>query len=325
MKILSLISCFLFLALLFGCKGPDKKVLLIFSYHEDFEWVEEASLGVDEVFLDKELFIEKFYMDTKRQTSEEWMAKVTKEAKKKIREFNPDLVIVFDDNACKLVAKEYIDKELPFVFCGMNGNPEDYGFPAKNITGVVEREWLKGSADFIKEILPDIQTAAILLDSSETALKTKARIDEEGGLPFESYEVYNINYFNEWQQTVLEMQDSVDAIGLFVYFTLKDTVGELSHDPENVLSWTLMNNKLPEFAILDFTVEKGAMCGYTESGADQGKAAAEIAIKILDGESPENIPIKSLSEGIPLINESRAKELGVVIPDHVLEKAKIIE
>ncbi|MFC1734201.1 ABC transporter substrate-binding protein, partial [candidate division KSB1 bacterium] len=260
-----------------------------------------------------------------RQTSEEWMTKVAEEAKKKIREFNPDIVIVFDDNACELVAKQYIDKDLPFVFCGMNGNPEDYGFPAKNITGVTEREWMKESANFIKEIIPDLQTAAILLDSSETALKTTARIVAEGDLPFESYEIYNINYFKDWKQTILELQDSVDAIGLFVYFTLKDTVGELSHNPEDVLSWTLLNNNLPEFAILNFTVEQGALCGYTESGVDQGKAAAEMALEILNGESPGNIPVKTLTDGMPLINESRAKELNILIPDHVLQKAQILK
>lgn len=51
--------------------------------------------------------------------------------------------MLFDDNACELVGKKYINKTLPLVFCGMNGEPENYGFPAENITGVVERHHLR--------------------------------------------------------------------------------------------------------------------------------------------------------------------------------------
>ena len=136
-------SIILLVVAISGCAKPSEKVLLIFSYHPDYVWVIEETRGAEGVLRDKGVQIEKFYLDTKRKTTPEWKKKVSEDAVRKIEQFKPDLVIVFDDNACELVAKKYIGKSLPFVFCGMNGEPQAYGFPAENIIGVIEREHLK--------------------------------------------------------------------------------------------------------------------------------------------------------------------------------------
>ncbi|MCK4695135.1 MAG: hypothetical protein KAT74_05210, partial [Candidatus Cloacimonetes bacterium] len=97
-----------FLILVTGCSKAPTKVLLIFSYHQECPWVINQTSGVEDVFTDKGFFIEKFYMDTKRRTSQEWETRVSKEAMKKIESMKPDVVMLFDDNACELVGKEYI-------------------------------------------------------------------------------------------------------------------------------------------------------------------------------------------------------------------------
>src|SRR4030043_1361314 len=152
-----------------GCGQAGKKVLLIFSYHPEYAWVRDETRGVNEVFKDAGVETESFYLDTKTNTSAAWMEKVAGEAVKKIEEYKPDLVIVFDDNACELVAKKYIGEDLPFVFCGMNGEPEDYGFPAKNITGVIERHHLEATIALLKQLKPGVATVAIMSDDSSTS------------------------------------------------------------------------------------------------------------------------------------------------------------
>ena len=95
-----------------GCAQPSQKVLLIFSYHPEYSWVVEETKGAEDILRDKGVETEKFYLDTKRNTSTDWKKKVAEAAVEKIGEFKPDVVIVFDDNACELVAKKYIDKSL---------------------------------------------------------------------------------------------------------------------------------------------------------------------------------------------------------------------
>ena len=164
-----LVGALLFVSIV-GAAQARQKVLLIFSYHPEYFWVIEETRGVEDVLKDRGITIEKFYLDTKRNTTTEWKEKVAEDAVKKIEQFNPDLVMVFDDNACELVAKKYINKTLPLVFCGMNGEPEDYGFPAENITGVVERHHLRESMELLKRLVPGITKAAIMADNSPTCL-----------------------------------------------------------------------------------------------------------------------------------------------------------
>lgn len=323
MKVLYLMVSVLLLVSAVGAAQVKEKVLLVFSYHPEYSWVIEETRGVEDVLEGKGITIEKFYLDTKRRTSAEWKKQVAEDAMKKIEEFKPDLVMVFDDNACELVAKKYIGKTIPFVFGGMNGEPGDYGFPAENITGVLERGHVNESIELLKQLVPGLTKAAIITDNSLSSQAFISRV-RKTTLPIEIYEFYSSDDFDTWKARVEELQSKVDVIGLFLYHTIKEKGKEVSLPAEEVLRWTLENSGLPEFSLFDFTVKGGALCGVTLSGYEQGKATAEIALMILAGASPANISIKYPEKGIPMINETRAKELKINIPKDLLQKVEIV-
>jgi len=312
---------FLFLNL--GCAKNSKKALLIFSYHSDYAWVQEEERGAEDILRNKGIAIATFYMDTKRNTNRDWAEKAADNAVKKIEDFKPDIVIVFDDNACDLVAKKYIGEKLPFVFCGMNGEPENYGFPAENITGVLERELYGESIELLKKLVPKVKKVAMLFDESNTSKKAISQL-KNTDLHVEVSEIFSTNDFNEWKAKVRELQTSVDALGVIAYHTLKDKDGKTSLPMKAVLNWTLENSKIPDFTINDFTVKDGVLCGVVQSGYQQGKAAAEIALRILNGESPADIPIIAPQEGITLVNKRRADDLKIQIPEEVSQSATLI-
>lgn len=324
MKRLYLIIAALLFVCMVGTAKARQKVLLVFSYHPEYSWVIEETRGVEDVLKGKGITIEKFYLDTKRRTSAEWKKQVADDAVKKIEEFNPDLVMVFDDNASELVAKKYIGKSLPFVFAGMNGEPGDYGFPADNITGVLERGHVNESIELLKRLVPSLTGAAFIIDNSPTSQAFISRVGR-ATLPIEIYGFYSTDDFDTWKAKVKELQPKVDAIGLFVYHTVKEEDGELSLPAEEVLRWTLENSQIPEFAIFDFTVRGGALCGVVMSGYVQGETAAKVALTILAGANPANIPIRVPQEGIPMVNKRRAEELNIRIPQDVREEVEIVE
>lgn len=306
---LSLLVCLLLLVSILGYGEAGKKVLLIFSYHPEHPWHVEEARGAEEVLQGEGITFESFYMDTKRNTSAEWRAQAARDAEEKIEEFNPDLVIVLDDNACELVAKNYIGESLPFVFCGMNADPSEYGFPAENITGVLERHHVRGSIELLQQLVPNVQTVAFITDASPSAQAFLERL-EDTSLPVEISEIYTTNDFSDWQVKVEELQSEVDAIGLLTYHTIKRQGKEESMSPDEVLRWTLDNSRLPEFDPLDFAIRGGALCGVVLSGYEQGRTAAEMAVRILAGERPMNIPIISPEAGHAMINARRAAELA---------------
>ena len=205
----------------------------------------------------------------------------------------------------------------------MNGEPEDYGFPAQNITGVIERHHVEATINLLTQLVPDIEELAIISDDSPTS---QAFITSVKNIipPIEISEFYTTNDFDAWKAEVNGLQTRVDAIGIYVYHTIKEKSGEESLPPEDVLGWTLENSNLPDFTFSDFTVMDGVLCGVTVSGYEQGMAAAEIAIRILNGEKPADISVECPEKGTPMINEIRAEDLNIEIPADMLEEVEIL-
>jgi ABC-type uncharacterized transport system substrate-binding protein len=307
-----------------GCDKGEATILLIFSYHAEYTWHAEEARGAEEVLQREGISSETFYLDTKRHTSHEWEEQIAAEAREKIGEYDPDLVIVFDDNACALVARHYVGESLPFVFCGVNADPAEYGFPANNVTGVLERPDLGASAELLQQLVPDARKAVLILDASPSA-EGFAEGLEGVSLPVEITEIYFTNDFAEWQAKVLQVQSEVDAIGLFTYHTIRRQDEEESMSPDEVLQWTLENSRLPEFATLDFTIEGGALCGVVLSAYEQGKTAAEIAIRILAGEKPSDIPVAIPQATRAMVNAARAEQLGIEITEETLAEIELVD
>ena len=108
-------------------------------------------------------------MDTKRKSSEDWKVHAGIQARKLIDSWQPDLVYTNDDNAQSYVTKHYINRDIPFVFSGVNANPNVYGFKdSKNITGVIEQEHFVETIGLLKEIAPDVSKVAVILDNGST-------------------------------------------------------------------------------------------------------------------------------------------------------------
>jgi len=138
---------YLMLVVFFGMLGPTlcraapkKKVLFVDSYHSEYIWSNDITTGIHSV-LDSRQDIELkiFRMDTKRHISEEYKKKVALQARELIESWQPDVLIASDDIASKyLIAPYYLNTTLPVVFCGLNWDGSVYGFPADNVTGMLE-------------------------------------------------------------------------------------------------------------------------------------------------------------------------------------------
>ena len=90
-------------------------------------------------------------METNIFKTEEHKKQSALEAKEIIDSWKPDVVICSDDNASKyLIVPYFKNTELPFVFCGVNWDASDYGFPCSNVTGMLEVFLVQPGLDIIK-------------------------------------------------------------------------------------------------------------------------------------------------------------------------------
>jgi ABC-type uncharacterized transport system substrate-binding protein len=296
-----------------------KKVLLVHSYHPEYPWVASITAGVVKGLQSSGVELEIFYMDTKRKTDEPWKIRAGELAARKLEEYHPDVVITVDDNAQQYFAVNYVDKSLPFVFCGVNADASKYGYPASNITGIIERPHFNGTIKFANQLQP-MKRIAILSCDDETSQGALAFMKEEF-LDYEITEFKLVKTFAEWQQTVHAYNTTVDAFGVYMYHTLKDGRAPESLDPTAVMAWTIANATVPTLGFFDFGIRDGLLVGEVESGAEHGEKAARYVLEILRGVPLSSLPIIKANIGTKMVNHRTAALLGITIPEKVSELA----
>jgi putative ABC transport system substrate-binding protein len=82
--------------------------------------------------------------------------------------------------------------------------------------------------------------------------------------------------------------------------------------------------KIPLLMLSKGEAEKGALASYGVDYIDLGKQSALIANQVLKGISPSEIPIELPRKFLFVLNLKTAQEIGLEIPQNVLEKADLI-
>ena len=67
--------------------------------------------------------------------------------------------------------------------------------------------------------------------------------------------------------------------------------------------------------------EQGAVAVVARDYYDGGKEAAQLAVRVMRGESPASIPLQPLSKNKTIVNLAAARAAGLAIPETVLRKA----
>jgi ABC-type uncharacterized transport system substrate-binding protein len=308
--------------------AEQKKVLFINSYHKGYEWSDDIEKGFmkalyilenpdgtyDTYGSDIELKV--FRMDTKLNKSEAFKKQVALKAKAIIDEWQPDIVVASDDNASKyLIAPYYKNAATPFVFCGLNWDASVYGFPVSNVTGMVEIDPVLQTIEILKEYAKGDRIGFIGVKSI-SAQKSVDTYVERLGINLSGGKL--VSDFSEWKQEYLRLQDSVDMILWF------NPVGITGWDSKLAEKFILENTKIPTGATADNN-KRFALVGIVKIAEEQGWWAGKRALEILDGKSPEDIPVTTNKESRVYLNMELAKRLGIKFSMELIEKATFLE
>jgi len=84
--------------------------------------------------------------------------------------------------------------------------------------------------------------------------------------------------------------------------------------------------RLPAFGFMSSQAEQGAVAVVARDYYDGGKEAAQLAVRIMHGESPASIPLQPLSKNKTIVNLAAARGAGLAILETLLRKAdKVID
>ncbi len=288
------------------------KILYIDSYDQSYPWSYGILRGIQNVLADfPDVVLKSFHMDTKRNTSEQWKQEAALTAKGVIEEWRPDIVIASDDNASKyLIVPYFVNKSLPFVFCGVNWSAEEYGFPATNVTGMVE-------VQLIDQLLTQLRTyakgerIAFLKGDDSSARKEAGFYERRFQLKLDKRFV---NTFKEWQQEYLALQQETDMV------LLGNSSSIAGWDARQAYRFILENTSVPS-GNWDEWMARFSLITLANKPEEQGEWAARTAMQILAGTVPQDISVTTNKRARIFLNMELAKVLDIKFPIELIERA----
>jgi len=289
-----------------------KKVLFIDSYHEGYAWSDGITKGITTTLDGSGVELKVFRMDTKRHTDEEFKKSAALKAKAEIEAFKPDVVIAADDNASKyLIEPYYKDASLPFVFCGVNWDEKGYGFPCKNVTGMVEVTPIPQLIEQLQPFAKGVKVGFLGPD----LLTAKKEADNYRNVFGMTLTEYYAKDFEDWKKGFAELQSKVDMI------VIESDGGLYNDHADEMKAFVEKTSKVPSGSSYDFMAPY-ALITYAKVAEEQGAWSADTAMEILKGKSPASIQVAKNSQGKLIINTRIAKSLGADLPFEIIQSAE---
>ncbi len=302
------------LALLFIAPAHAAKCLYISSYHKGYEWNDGIERGVEAVLQGK-CELEMFYLNTKRNTSEEFGKEMALQAKAYIEESKPDILIAADDNASRYLIQPYFrDAAISVVFCGINSTVEPYGYPYSNATGMIEISPVRPLLKYVKSSVGRLKKAFFLaadVISQHKEFELNKEVYEKSGVRLTPLFVKDME---SWLTAYSKVQGEAD------FLILGNNAGIEDWDDEKATTLALMQGRLLSVTNYDW-MSRYALLAVTKLAEEQGEWAASVAIAILGGAKISDIPIVVNRRWKLFINTTLMEKSNITLPQAIMTKA----
>ena len=281
---------------------PARKVLHIDSYHKGNEWNDRIVEALRWTLHNRGVEVRVFHMDAKRHSSEEEVKASALEAMRQVEDFKPDVVTVSDDPAAQFFVMPYLyDASMPVVFCGLNWDAAAYGLPYRNTTGMVEVSPIPQIAQILRRYAHGTRIG-FLSEDTEVKRKELSYHQRLFGITYEK--TYFVKSYAEWSEAFVQAQHEVDMLMILGVGALKDWNLEAAK--------RLAEEKTAIPTGTDFEwLTPVSLVGVVKSPEEQGRWAAQAALRILDGVEPSAIPLSYNREGELFFNARIARTLGI--------------
>lgn len=276
--------------------SPVPRVLFINSYHRGYSWSDGIEDGLrqhlEAADLEIEFSIE--FLDSRRFAYGRQMDYIAQAMTVKYTHYRPDLVVVADNAAFDfaLAHRQQLFADVPIVFCGYNNFRPDVLDGVDNITGVNEEIAILDTVEMALQVHPRTETLVFVLSTGEESSRRIKEVAEQTVLP---------ELRQRFQVITLEdasIQDIEQRLAQLPRNTLLFLSGQATDHSDGRALSPAENGALitqvspfPAYTFWDFHLNQGVIGGRIITGPEQGKLAAELALRVLAGESADAIPV----------------------------------
>jgi putative ABC transport system substrate-binding protein len=237
-----------------------------------------------------------------------------------------DLIVAVNNVVIR--AAKQVTKTIPIVMVTSvdpvaAGYVKSFAHPGENITGLanLSRDLSAKRVELLKEVLPKMSRVAILWDADgpgpAIAVKEYEAAARAFKLELRSLEVRgpNPDFATAFQAAKTARADALIVVRNPLMAQHAKQLFELA-----------IKRRLASMTEGSRYVDAGGLISYAASATDLYRRAAEYVVEILKGAKPADLAVKLPEKFEILINLKTARQIGLVIPQHVLIQAdKVIK
>ncbi|MBF0495042.1 MAG: PAS domain S-box protein, partial [Deltaproteobacteria bacterium] len=231
------------------------------------------------------------YLDLARFPGEAYLRELLALLQQKYSTRAPDLIFVLLGPAFDFTLKyrDQIFPETPIVFCSLEKRQIEGRHLRPNVTGVISHLDSKGTLDLALKLQPEIKQVVVVTGTNEndqayTKTTRQAFREYEDRLKFDY--LTGASY-----ERVMATVKTLPSDTIVFYVTMfQDGTGK-AYVPREVLASLAQVSSVPIYGIAEQYLGYGIVGGHLTRGQDVAQKAAEVALRILRGEKPGDIPI----------------------------------
>ncbi|MBC2581593.1 PAS domain-containing protein [Clostridium sp. DJ247] len=292
--------------------GADEKSVLILSSsangstilsgYESKEWTDEIISSINSQFVDskKNINIKMQYMGFGEKSWPQYYELY----KYNFTDTRFDVVISLDDNAFNFLLK-YGDKlfpNTPVVFSGVHNFNKSTAMEHPLFTGRVKSNDIRSTLDIALKLHPNTKQIFVI-DSYVGGLQWL--------IPLYKDKV-NIVFCNE--SNIIKIKEKINNLpkDTVIYFSKTFYNDKGQNIPvQKITDFLFKDINIPVYSIYYIELNRESVGGMITYGSDLGKEVGQLALRILNGEKPSNIPITEDSSHKYAFNYEQLKKFHI--------------
>ncbi len=295
--------------------ASSTRILILNSYHQGYSWTDGEVTGIRSAISkaqpSAQVFVE--YLDWRRFPTQQNSDQVETLLTLRYGTDKPGVLIVTDNPALSfaLEHRSGIFAGVPVVFCGVNDFQPDMLKGMKNITGVAEEIDPASAIDLALRLHARATSMYVITDFTETGLAVRRTI-QRAVQRFQGRAAFSFSP----DMTLQELLDAVAALPqntviLATPFT-RDRAGVFTDIPQ-FTEQLAAHTALPIYGIYEEGLGRGIVGGVLTSPSLEGEKAGELAVRILNGESADAIPVVTKQSTRAAFDWQKLQQYGIPV------------
>jgi len=221
-----------------------------------------------------------------------------------------DLILAFPSRDYRLAGDlpNALFPTVPVVFVAVNEMEVPAGISKLGVTGIVQRFDLRGTLGLIVRLQPDTRRIVVIGGTSDVDRATQGRI-EEASHALEGVE------FDFWtNRPIAELPTAVKSLPEGTVVLISTVIGDVTGQTYYMSQLGQMlapSASVPVYVLGGWVLGSGAVGGSVVDSDDLGARTAALALRVLNGAEPENVPIEVATRGRPMVDWRALQRWGI--------------